>query len=111
MSAKEGHMQRLSSPWFAIVAALVLMAAWAFLAAAGEKTQEAVSEAPMAFEQAPEVGTKAMCPVSRQEFTVNEKTARSDYKGKHYVFCCPSCEPKFDKNPDKYLGAESQGGR
>ena len=26
----------------------------------------------------------------------------TDYKGKRYVFCCPGCKPKFDKDPAKY---------
>jgi YHS domain-containing protein len=63
-------------------------------------------EAPMAFDTAPPVGTKARCPVSKNELTVAEGTPRSEYKGKHYVFCCPGCKPGFDADPEKYLDAK-----
>ncbi|MDJ0762488.1 MAG: YHS domain-containing protein [Myxococcota bacterium] len=59
--------------------------------------------APMAFDKPPAVGTKAKCPVMGQEFTVKENSEFSTHKGKTYVFCCPGCKPKFDKNPEKYL--------
>ncbi|MDD1673038.1 MAG: YHS domain-containing protein [Methanomicrobiales archaeon] len=37
--------------------------------------------------------------------TVDEKTAQftTDYKGKKYYFCAPSCKRKFEKEPEKYL--------
>jgi len=40
---------------------------------------------------------------------VDEKTAKykSDYMGKTYYFCNPSCKTTFDKNPGKYAGSES----
>ena len=38
---------------------------------------------------------------------VDEKRAKfkSDYKGKTYYFCAPTCKTTFDKNPTKYAGA------
>ncbi len=38
---------------------------------------------------------------------VDEKKAKfkSDYKGKTYYFCAPTCKTTFDKNPAKYAGA------
>ena len=63
-------------------------------------------EAPVAFDAPPPVGTKARCPVSGNELTVAEGTPRSEYKGKHYVFCCPGCKPGFDADPGKYLKTE-----
>lgn len=27
----------------------------------------------------------------------------SMHKGKAYYFCCPSCKPAFDANPEKYV--------
>ena len=44
----------------------------------------------------------AIDPVCRM--TVDEKTAKlkSDYEGKTYYFCNPSCKTTFDKNPTKY---------
>ena len=26
-----------------------------------------------------------------------------EYKGKRYAMCCPMCEKKFKKNPEKYI--------
>lgn len=42
---------------------------------------------------------------------VDEKTAKlkSEYKGKTYYFCAPSCKATFDKNPAKYAGGSSGG--
>jgi YHS domain-containing protein len=40
---------------------------------------------------------------------VDEKTAKytSDYMGKTYYFCNPSCKATFDKNPAKFAGGSS----
>lgn len=40
---------------------------------------------------------------------VDEKTAKfkSDYMGKTYYFCAPSCKATFDKNPVKFAGGAS----
>jgi YHS domain-containing protein len=67
------------------------------------EAQKAEAKAPVAFDKAPAVGTKATCPVTGEQFEVKADTARSEYKGKHYVFCCPGCKPKFDADPEKYL--------
>jgi YHS domain-containing protein len=42
---------------------------------------------------------------------VDEKKAKlkSDYNGKTYFFCAPSCKATFDKNPAKYASASSPG--
>jgi YHS domain-containing protein len=46
---------------------------------------------------------------------VDEKKAKfkSDYNGKTYYFCAPSCKATFDKDPAKYAsgsGGKSGGG-
>jgi YHS domain-containing protein len=43
---------------------------------------------------------------------VDEKTAnwKSEYKGKTYYFCAPGCKADFDKDPEKYLSQEEEGG-
>jgi YHS domain-containing protein len=69
----------------------------------GQKADKPASTAPMAFDKAPAVGTKATCPVTKEEFTVTKDTPRSEYKGKHYVFCCAGCKKPFDTDPEKYL--------
>ena len=55
------------------------------------------------FQGMPPVGTKAVCPVMGNEFTVTKQTESSVYQGKTYVFCCAGCKPAFEKNPKKYL--------
>ncbi|MCP4603715.1 MAG: YHS domain-containing protein [Proteobacteria bacterium] len=76
---------------------------------APEKQEQAVI-VKTAFDEKPAIGTKVKCPVMGGEFQVNEKTEFSEYKGKHYAFCCGGCKPKFDKNPAQFLKDESSGG-
>jgi len=40
---------------------------------------------------------------------VDEKKTKlkSDYKGKTYYFCAPSCKTTFDKDPAKYAGGSA----
>lgn len=64
-------------------------------------------QAPTVFNAAQKVGTKASCPISGEEFTITAATLHSEYKGKHVYFCCPGCKPRFDKDPEKYLGRTS----
>jgi YHS domain-containing protein len=42
---------------------------------------------------------------------VDEKKAKlkSDYNGKTYYFCAPSCKATFDKSPTKYASGSSPG--
>jgi YHS domain-containing protein len=93
---------------------LTLLLAGFFLASsafAGEpakdgKKDEAQKEAKIqkSFDSPPAVGTKAICPVMNSEFVVKEDSPRSEYQGRHYVFCCTGCKPMFDKDPGKYAG-------
>ena len=49
----------------------------------------------------------AIDPVCKME--VEEATAEwtSEYMGQTYYFCAPGCKASFDKDPENYLGAES----
>ncbi len=51
----------------------------------------------------------AIDPVCKMK--VDEKTAKlkSEYQGKTYYFCAPSCKATFEKNPAKYSGGSSEG--
>jgi YHS domain-containing protein len=51
----------------------------------------------------------AIDPVCKMN--VDEKTAKlkSEYEGKNYYFCAPSCKATFEKNPAKYAGGSSKG--
>lgn len=89
-----------------LFAALLMAAATPLYAGdsgSGDKAKEQKAKpAPKSFDKPPAVGTKATCPVMGDEFTVKKDTPRSEHKGRHYVFCCPACKPKFDANPEKY---------
>jgi Cu+-exporting ATPase len=42
-------------------------------------------------------------PVCGMEIEENDAAGKSDYDGKTYYFCCPSCKRIFDKEPAKYV--------
>jgi YHS domain-containing protein len=56
----------------------------------------------MAFDAPPAVGTVAKCPVSGEAFTVAADSARSEFEGKHFAFCCSDCKAPFDADPAKF---------
>lgn len=68
---------------------------------AGAPSAESKS-APAGFSEPQKPGTQATCIVSGEQFAINASTLHSEYKGKHYYFCCPGCKTQFDKNPDKF---------
>ena len=41
-----------------------------------------------------------LCPV--MDAPIN-KELYTEYKGKNVYFCCPGCEEKFEKEPEKYM--------
>ncbi len=45
-------------------------------------------------------------PVCTMEVDENSAEDKSDYEGKTYFFCSPSCKKAFDDNPDAYAGAD-----
>lgn len=52
-----------------------------------------------------------ICPVmGTRVASIADAAGKSVYKGKVYYFCCPECKPKFDKNPEKYIGGKGRGG-
>ncbi len=56
------------------------------------------------FDAMPAPGTEAFCPVMKQDFKVAEDSTFSVHEGKVYVFCCPMCKPRFEADPEKYIG-------
>lgn len=72
--------------------------------AAGAQPAAEQGQAPTSFDTPPPVGTRAHCPVMGHDFTVTEGTLRSEYNGRHYAFCCPACKPRFDADPQEFLG-------
>ena len=75
----------------------------AVASAATASAEKAPAGTPIAFDGMPAVGTKAYCPVGKEEFAVKASTQSSVWNGKTYVFCCPDCKPEFDKNPAKFV--------
>ena len=51
-----------------------------------------------------------VCPITGEKISsVSAAAAHETYKGKTYYFCCPSCKPVFDKNPDKAIANAAAG--
>ena len=71
-------------------------------------SEETVEKVEIEFEQATDVsvGTETIeiwnkvCPVKGNP--VEDDTPTVEYDGKLYGFCCPGCDIKFAKNPEKY---------
>jgi len=53
-----------------------------------------------------DIDKEAICPVLGDKFTITESTPVVEYEGKKYYFCCPGCDTKFMKNPEKYINQE-----
>ncbi len=49
-----------------------------------------------------EYGIKTVCPVTKEEVTVDSTTTAAKYDGKIYYFCCPGCIDQFKAAPQKY---------
>ena len=49
-----------------------------------------------------------VCPVTGEKIaSVKDAVGSSTYQGKKYYFCCSSCKPSFDKDPQKYVKSAS----
>lgn len=65
-------------------------------------TVHAKAEAPAKAVQAAD--QEVRCPVTGDVVTDPSTALKSVYKGRTYYFCCPACKPKFDADPEKYVG-------
>lgn len=45
-------------------------------------------------------------PVCGMEVDPKTAVAKSDHHGKTYYFCSKGCKATFDKNPEKFVGAQ-----
>lgn len=50
-----------------------------------------------------------VCPVKGNQVESDSPTV--EYNGKVYGFCCPGCDSKFAKNPEKYAKNLSEDGK
>lgn len=50
-----------------------------------------------------------VCPVKGN--AIEEDSPTVEYNGKVYAFCCPGCDTKFAKNPEKYAKNLSEDGK
>ena len=48
--------------------------------------------------------------VCYMEVDPKRAAAKAEYTGETYYFCAPGCKTAFEKDPEKYLRAEAQGG-
>lgn len=49
------------------------------------------------------VGDTSSCPVSGEEFDIDESSPKVEHAGKTYYFCCKGCAKKFQADPQKFL--------
>ncbi|MCR4403790.1 MAG: YHS domain-containing protein [Candidatus Acetothermia bacterium] len=47
-------------------------------------------------------------PVCGMELEEDQAAATYEYKGKTYYFCALSCREEFERDPEKYLGKETE---
>ncbi len=75
-----------------MAAAAALLLPTALFAAPASKAKPAAKPAALA------------CPVTGEKIaSAKDAVGSSVYKGKTYYFCCSSCKPAFDKDPQKYI--------
>jgi YHS domain-containing protein len=61
------------------------------------------------------IGDRTTCPVSGEQFLVSATSAKAEYRGRTYYFCCADCAKRFEADPAKFLrtsvepAAESAG--
>ena len=55
-----------------------------------------------------EIGMEVTCPVMGNPVKVTKSTPVIEYKGERYFFCCPGCDDKFMRNPEKYKDGDSR---
>jgi len=67
-----------------------------------EKTTDVTTEA-----ESKEIWNK-VCPIKGNP--IEDDTPTVEYNGKLYGFCCPGCDTKFAKNPEKYSKNLSEDG-
>lgn len=82
----------------------------------GSEKEEAKLNSVVQSEQASEVTMDStvteiwnkVCPVKGNP--VEDDSPTVEYNGKLYGFCCPGCDTKFAKNPEKYAKNLSEDG-
>ncbi len=47
-------------------------------------------------------------PVCKMKVDPSQAAGVSEYKGKKYYFCSAGCKREFDRDPEKFVGQESQ---
>ncbi len=52
----------------------------------------------------------AIDPVCKMTVDPLDAAGRYEYQGETYYFCAPGCKAAFEKEPEKYLQAESETG-
>jgi len=56
-----------------------------------------------------QVGERAVCPVSGEEFVVSATSPWVEHEGKMIYFCCADCAQKFRADPAKFLRSPGPG--
>jgi len=81
-----------------------------------KENEESVEKVEVKVEKETEISVESevkeiwnkFCPVKGNP--VEDDTPTVEYNGKTYGFCCPGCDEKFAKNPEKYSKNLSEDG-
>lgn len=53
------------------------------------------------------MGEQVKDPVCGMMVDKDQAAATAEYRGKTYYFCAPGCKVAFEREPEKYVGAEA----
>jgi YHS domain-containing protein len=57
------------------------------------------------------IGDRTTCPVSGEQFIVSATSAKTEYGGRTYYFCCADCAKRFEADPAKFLRTSAEPAR
>jgi YHS domain-containing protein len=105
-----------------MIAGLILALVFSFFTVSNAQSEESVKEKNKPEMQQGEQNHKKVnddkalekpwnevCPVRGGK--VQKETALVEYTDKQYGFCCPGCDSKFKKDPEKYSKNLSEDGK
>ena len=74
-----------------------------------DKKKDSVTKSEQQIQPVDKTPWNKVCPVKGNQVESDSPTV--EYNGKVYGFCCPGCDPKFAKNPEKYAKNLSEDGK
>ncbi len=74
-----------------------------------DKKKDSVTKSEQQIQPVDKTPWNKVCPVKGNQVESDSPTV--EYNGKVYGFCCPGCDSKFAKNPEKYAKNLSEDGK